>query len=263
MAQFEGMNPAQRALIQQAIRAGNLGAVASLMNNADANERKLEMFQIAQGRAADRQAMAEERLKLARESLELRERVAALKQDQKKPLTNSDRDDLLKRANPALGLVRLTDTFKDEYGGKGAGWVGDMQNLFGRNVPGADASVQAQAQWWQDYNSFANLERNALFGSALTVAETANFNRAMINPGMTADQIKANLKRQRAIALNATSRIAHSLAESGIKKEAIEAAIGMKLDKLPPPIADLGDGDAPASAPDPVEAELRRRGLIK
>ena len=152
------------------------------------------------------------------------------KQADMKPLGNSNRDDLLKAANPAIGLVRLTETFKPEYAGYKVG-AGEAWNWVGRNI-GGSKETQDQAQWWQDYQDWTNLKRNSLFGSALTPGETSEYNKAMVHPGMTPDQVQRNLSRQMEIGLNATRRLAESMLADGIKKESIEAALGMKIEDL-------------------------------
>lgn len=184
---------------------------------------------------------------------EQRAQYEAMKKGPPKPLTNSDRDDLLKRANPSLGLVRLFDTFKEGYAGYKVGGAGDLANAYGRNI-GGGKELESQAQWWQDYQSFANIERNALFGAALTATEKAEWEKAMINPGMKPEQVRENLRRQKEIALGTTSRIANSLVSSGISQDAVEAAMGMKLGALPPPIAAPATEGATSPPPSPGKA---------
>lgn len=154
-----------------------------------------------------------------------------------KPLDNSARDDLKKIADTALELPMLLKSFDPSFGGYGYSAAGDAANFAKRNLPDGlgGADPKGQAQWWQRYNNFANLERNKLFGSALTPGETAAFNAAMVNTGMKPDQITANLARQSEIAQKALSRIAHSLKASGYSAEAIEALTGTMFSAMPSP----------------------------
>lgn len=174
-----------------------------------------------------------------------------------KPIDNSLRDDLNKSVTPMRGLMSLGNDFKDEYAGYKSGTVGDIVNLYGRNVASSDSDIGKQAQWWQSYQEFANLKRNALFGSALTATEKTEFDKAMINPGMSPSQIRENLQKQQDIAKSAVSRIANSAKESGINPKALESLIGMSFDDLGSPMTKpapavqnnpQGVGNIPAAA---------------
>lgn len=172
-----------------------------------------------------------------------------------KPLDNSARDDLKKIADTALELPMLLQSFDPSFGGYMYGAAGDAANFAKRNLPDAlgGADPKGQAQWWQRYNNFANLERNKLFGSALTPGETAAFNAAMVNTGMKPDQIKANLERQSEIAQKALSRIANALKSSGYNAEAIEALTGTPFASMPSPT-----GAVPQAPPKAGSAEQGR-----
>lgn len=167
-----------------------------------------------------------------------------------KPLDNSTRDDLKKIGDTALELPQLLKSFDPSFGGFMLEGKGDVDNWMKRNLPDGlgGSDPKGQAQWWQRYANFANLERNKLFGSALTPGETAAFNAAMVNPGMKPDQIKANLQRQSEIAQKALSRIANSAAASGYNKEAIEALIGTSFADLPPTAGAVPQAPPPGNA---------------
>jgi hypothetical protein len=164
-----------------------------------------------------------------------------------KPVDNSLRDDLNKSVTPMRGLMSLAEDFKDDYAGYKVGAVGDVVNALGRNLPSSvvGSDTGKQAQWWQSYQEFANLKRNALFGSALTATEKTEFDKAMINPGMDPGMIRENLRKQTAIAKSAVARIAGSAKEGGINPKALEALMGMTFDEVgspmtPPPAAVQG-----------------------
>jgi hypothetical protein len=171
-----------------------------------------------------------------------------------KPLDNSARDDLTKAGGGVLELTELVKSFKPEFGGYITGAAGDVANFIKMRMPdalgGGDAT--GQADWWQRYSQFANLERNKLFGSALTPGETANFNKAMVDPGMRPEQIKTNLQRQQEIGSKALSRIANSMAASGYNKEAIETVTGIRMGDMPDPMG--GVPQAPPSGAKPRAA---------
>lgn len=174
-----------------------------------------------------------------------------------KPVDNSLRDDLNKSVTPMRGLMSLADDFKDDYAGYKIGAVGDVVNALGRNLAPDGSDTAKQAQWWQSYQEFANLKRNALFGSALTATEKSEFDKAMVNPGMKPDMIRENLRKQTAIAKSAVSRIANSAKEGGVNPKALETLMGMTFDEVgspmtpPPPSVQQGaqgGGDAPPAS---------------
>jgi hypothetical protein len=99
-------------------------------------------------------------------------------------------------------LNRLADTFNEGYAGSPV--LGQAENWIGRTL--GDPFDKGQAQWWQDYQSYINEVRHSLFGGALTATEKAEFDRAMVQPGMNPDQVRQNLTRQKQIVDNAIKR---------------------------------------------------------
>lgn len=141
------------------------------------------------------------------------------------PLPDSTRKRLGELGERISSVTRLTDTFKPEFSAS-ASIVGDLQNLVGRTT---GKIWGEQAQWWQDYNSYANEIRNQLFGAALTKTEQAAFDRANITPGMAPDQIKANLARQAQIVKSGTERLAAGLVIDKFNPEAVSATLGVPV----------------------------------
>jgi hypothetical protein len=175
-----------------------------------------------------------------------------------KPLDNSARDDLTKASGGVLELTELVKSFDPTFGGYTLDKLGDASNFAKRNLPDAlgGADPKGQAQWWQRYDMFANLERNKLFGSALTPGETAAFKAAMVSPGMKPEQIKSNLSRQQEIASKALSRIANSMKAGGYNQEAIEAATGIRLGDMPDPIGSVPQGPPPGGPADKAKQQF-------
>lgn len=126
----------------------------------------------------------------------------------------------------AQDFERLRGDFKPEYGGKVIG--GEWRNYLGRIF--GDAS--GGAQWWQDFDVRQNQIRHALFGSALTETEKADFNKITITPNMSPDEISKNLDRQQALANRAALKLGKSYSASNFDQEAIEGALGMSLGDL-------------------------------
>lgn len=100
------------------------------------------------------------------------------------------------------------------------------------------------ANWWTDYQGYKNQVRNELFGSALTDTEAREFDKANINPGMSAAQIKKNLARQQEISVAAYERLRSGQLPS--KK------FGKTVDEVYPSLA-KPKGNAPPKAGDVVK----------
>jgi hypothetical protein len=124
---------------------------------------------------------------------------------------------------------RVNSGFKDEFAGWGSQTVGDIANFAGRNLGVGNTEA---AEWWQDYQAQKNIRRHALFGSALTKTESASFDKADVNPGMTPDAIKTNLARQEMIAKRAASKLAKAYVAQGYSPEVVEGALGVSLEDL-------------------------------
>jgi hypothetical protein len=123
----------------------------------------------------------------------------------------------------------LGNNFKNDYADKTFSAVGDVQNWIGSR---GKMGYGDQADWWSDYYRQRNVARNALFGSALTKTEAAAFEKTDINPGMSPEQIRKNLERQRELARTAAYKIGASMASQGFSQRTIEEAIGYRFDDL-------------------------------
>ncbi len=142
--------------------------------------------------------------------------------------------ELASTGETATSFIRLSTNFKDEFGGKGSAFIGDIQNTIGRNL---GAGKGDQADWWQDYQNQKNIVRNKLFGSALTATEAAEFDKANINPGMKPEIIRKNLSRQKAAAIRAAKKLSGAYRTGGYNEEQINEALGLSA-------ADLADEPA-------------------
>ena len=107
--------------------------------------------------------------------------------------------DLGKKADVVRLMQDITGTFKPEFSGTPG--LAEVENTAGRFLPkalGGD-KYQNQANWWQNYNEFANQVRHGLYGASLTEGEQRAFNSAMVIPGMEKGMIAARLKQQQAV----------------------------------------------------------------
>ncbi len=124
-------------------------------------------------------------------------------------------NDLMTKATTIDGYERLISKFNDDYAGQPLG-IGRARNLQGRTF-----GDNGQAQWWQDYDSQANVVRNELFGSALSAGEQAAWEQAAINPGMKPSQIKQNIARQNEIVRTGLGRLADTYRAGGYNQNQI------------------------------------------
>lgn len=166
-----------------------------------------------------------------------------------KPLTEPVRKELSKTGERYYEFNKLDAEFKPEYGGFYFERAGDAANWVAKNfgVGNKDA-----AEWWSNYQEQKNMIRNSLFGSALTKTEKSEFDKAAINPGMTADAIKRNLKRQKEAATRAAQKIAKFHISQGANPETVGAAMGID-------VADIGL-EKPAAA-GPKKNEIDQQAL--
>ena len=158
-----------------------------------------------------------------------------------KRLEVSERRELKKMADPAIALTELTGTFKPTFGGAPTEFLGEAVNKYGRDFSSASPDLKERASWWQKYQRFSNLDKNELFGAALSAMEQENYKKANVTPNMQPDMIKANLKTQEDIVLTALARYSTSLIKDGYKPDSIEAITGLRFygsdanySKMPP-----------------------------
>ncbi|MFG1433193.1 hypothetical protein V5F44_19390 [Xanthobacter sp. V2C-8] len=156
-----------------------------------------------------------------------KERQKAQIKSETRHLPSSAINSLAATGEAATNHGRLLDTFDDKYAGQPI--AGNAWNWAGRTFGGENAP---QAEWWQDYQSQKNVVRNKLFGSALTVQEKGEFEKADINPGMSPDVIRANLARQKEAATRAARKVATAYSSQGYSRDVIEGAMGIPLGDL-------------------------------
>lgn len=124
--------------------------------------------------------------------------------------------DLEGKAKAYEDMTRLSGGFSDGYAGYGSDFLGNTALWLKKR--GSDT---AETQWWQDYQSYVNQIRNDLFGAALTAQEKAEFEKAIVTPGMNPKQAKANLTRQQAIVQNSLARAGNVYRKGGYNAEQI------------------------------------------
>ena len=138
----------------------------------------------------------------------------------------------------AGGFEDLYTNFKDEYGGSGSDIIGSVVNELGKKQPlGIGKGYADQSNWWQNYNEKSNQIRHELFGSALTAAEKAAFDKANITEGMQADEIRRRLQQQHAAATAAYNKILRASKASGWNTEGFSERADLPKTKPGAPLA--------------------------
>jgi hypothetical protein len=161
---------------------------------------------------------------LSNQLVSLRIDEARAKQEQAKdgkPLPGPVLNDLASKSENAVNLRSLSNNFKDDYGGYRMDALGRGAIMLA--LRSDDPAKKDFGQWWQQYDLFANQIRNQLFGSALTRTEASAFESAMVTPGMSPTQIKANLGRQAEVAEGAFKKMSDAARAQGYSKSAIDA----------------------------------------
>ena len=89
-------------------------------------------------------------------------------------------------------------TFKPEYIGPRAAAL--VETGFAGSFASRDPKTQEMAQWWRDFKANDNVERHALFGSALTAAEKSAWKATTVTPLSSPEQIQSAIATRKQIA---------------------------------------------------------------
>jgi hypothetical protein len=158
----------------------------------------------------------------------LRSKNEAVKQPRNMSITDITK--LSEEGGKLASLVRFADSFKNEYAGYGISNIGGAAMAAGRNFPGLVSKNTADAAtFWQDYDRYKNAVRHDLFGSALTATESAQWNKADIDPGQDPATIRRNLKIQKDIIEAGVKRKASAMVQQDYDPKTIGAAYGVDL----------------------------------
>jgi len=148
-----------------------------------------------------------------------------------KPLTNSEMKDLRDLTTQVRTLGDLTQRAGE--GGIGASrlsnsYLEEGKALAGRFSPLAREMLgpeQRRAdEWWADYRAqFENIERNKLFGSALTDSERKLWNKSNIERGMRDQDIQRVISLKMGLANAALARMSQGYAANRKDVDAVQA----------------------------------------
>lgn len=100
--------------------------------------------------------------------------------------------------------------------------LGNAENWVGKKF---DMGLKDQAEFWMGYQGLINKVRNREFGSALTETERAEFEKAIVRPGMDPGVIKSYLDRQKSLLQSALERQSLMFRESGYNTRGLDMGI--------------------------------------
>ncbi len=176
------------------------------------NEGKLSQAKKAADRMARQQAAA---------------RVSWAKTQQPKALSGTQEEKLSTAVRNLLAVQRVEATFDPAFLDT-VGVIGELQNRAAREFgPLVPQEWRDQANWWRDYQKHLSLpERHEFFGATLTQGEQRAWKQAEVGPGMTADDMRTNLKKRAQILKEAVARKARSIAISRRNPAAVRELLG-------------------------------------
>jgi hypothetical protein len=178
--------------------------------------------------------------------------VGVAAKPQNRVLPSPIRKDLEAKGSVISQVSDLEGGFRDDYGGPAPEWVGNVKNYAARQFGLGNKDA---ATWWQQYDQYANVARNKLFGSALTATEYNAWKSATIVPGMDPTMIRKNLRIQKEQTEKAARKLGLSLTQEGYGRETIETQLGIDLGGQP-------QQQAPAPTPTPAPAAAANQEAI-
>lgn len=190
----------QAALMAQMLRGqSGLGGRLSTSTIQPVQRQGLAMQDMAQsqaqsvGQAKYRNDLIEEQAK-AREARVLTSALsAANNQKPQYKLSDSAAKSFRERVETLGTINTLSQRFRDEFSGS-VPMLGEVENWVANKGLGTEG-MKAQSQWWGDWKKFyENIERNRLFGSALTDSEQRQWKASNITPDMSPEQIRSRLR---------------------------------------------------------------------
>ena len=153
---------------------------------------------------------------------------------------------------------RLADSWDDSFTNMlRSETFGDIENTIGKKF---GLGLGDQASFWMDYQELINAVRNKQFGSALTETERAEFEKAIVRPGMDPKFIKSALDTQARLLNNGLQRQSMLLRDSGYNTNGIDNVIQTVIPTTAAPAAGGGQTGAGAGEDLSIENLLKLYG---
>lgn len=209
------------------------------------NQRLDSQWQMLQSRLSNTNLQADERAELSRQAMAVRqqmndaninsrEKIAGMNADAKatatqtkaaasalgKPLTSTQLKSLNENTNTVARIGDLETDFSDSMTGPKGYLNAETGGKFYRNDPDA----QKTAEWWRNFRAFDNIERHALFGSALTQQEKGEWARTTVTPLSSPEQIRTAVATRKALAERAFKNYSEGLLAPSARDAVANAA---------------------------------------
>lgn len=137
-----------------------------------------------------------------------------------KPLGSSQLKQLTENTNSVARIGDLESDFSDDMTGPKGYLNAETGGKFYRDDPKA----QKTAEWWRNFRAFDNIERHALFGSALTAQEKGEWARTTVTPLSSPEQIKTAIATRKTLAERAFKNYADGLTANSAREAVANAA---------------------------------------
>lgn len=143
-----------------------------------------------------------------------------------KPLNEKQRSGLSQAGTELQAYKRYLETFRPEFAGAKIRKLGEMESELERRGLGMGIMSKGQGEWWRDYQKTRNQLRHSLFGSAMTEAESREWDKQDVNVSQDPGYVKNALTKELKIMVSAAKRSARSMIDSGFDRDSIESALG-------------------------------------
>ena len=198
---------------------------------------------------ARRLDQADQRIKLQEQAL-----AQAAQSRRTRQLSVNDVEKLSKTGGELQQVQGFGTSFQDKYGGFSP-WGDETRLALGRMGLAGKNTTDA-AGWWQGYDRYKNVVRNELFGASLTEGEQRAFEKADINPSMSAQAIRDNLTLQSDLVKKGVMRRAKALVAAGYDPAPLAEAFGV-------PLAEISGGEASPATGGPAPGAVEDGYLFK
>lgn len=218
---------------------------ADRAQRSDLQQQRLDsQWQMLQARLSNGNLQADERLELQRQAMALRERMNADNIASREKIAGSANEAKIQAAQvkstaTAMGkALGPTQTKQLNENAQTISRIGEMEAEFDDSMTGPegylnaetggkffrdDPKAQKTAEWWRNFRSFDNIERHALFGSALTAQEKGEWKRTTVTPLSSPEQIRSALATRKRLSEKAFKTYSEMLL-AGNAREAVASA---------------------------------------
>jgi hypothetical protein len=133
----------------------------------------------------------------------------------------SDTENIDKKISAFGLLLESAKNFEDDFSGAGSG----IEN-FAQSYSPFPVGTEGQRNWWAEFREADNLVRNELFGASLSGGEKAAYGQTTVDPDMTPEEVRRNLRGRTERARAKLKRFVAGLDAAGYNPDQIDALLG-------------------------------------